>query len=58
MSTQVRDRLIRIEAAQKLHQEHPEWDERRLVMEICIVSGVRESRATEYVKLLHATGRW
>lgn len=57
-SAQVRDRLVRINETLKLHKENPEWNEHRILVEMCVLSGVRETRIIEYIKLLKQSGRW
>lgn len=58
MSAQVRDRLTRINHLQRMHVEHPDWDEARVLKEMCVISGVRPRRIEEYIQLLKETGRW
>jgi hypothetical protein len=54
----VRDRLARIEHIATLRRDHPDWDEQRIIDEICVTTGVRATRVQEYIELLKRTGRW
>lgn len=56
--SQVRDRLLRIEALLNHHKAHPEWDERRLIDEMCAISGIRPRRVQEYIEILKRAERW
>jgi hypothetical protein len=54
----VRDRLRRIEYLKKLHENHKDWPEEKLVTIVALETGVKPYTVRKYIELLKEAGQW